>query len=201
MRSMTMVRTPGRVVGCYPKALVLAALLGCGDIEPVAPGDVLITDPAQLYRGLALEAAAITLSTTSPYNTILLRAMPRDAQGNPMAGLPAPTFRLQNPNDSVRVLLTPTGLATAVATTTGTGVRVIATLTSGSITHVDTARIAVKATADPPKLATLSIEPILPDSAIWSVPTAASILISLVGITNKLAAPRAADLARTADPR
>lgn len=144
-------------------------LVGCGTIEPVSPADPPITDPTQLYRQLTLNYPAVNLSTAPGYNTVQLRATPRDAQGNPMVGPSVLTFRTL---DTTKVLLRADGLVTALETTNA--VDVIAELTMGPVTHVDTARIQVTSLTEPPQLASLSIHPVAPDSAIWTTQRASA---------------------------
>lgn len=144
-------------------ALVLG-LIGCsGDTaRPYAP----ITDPAQLYMQLALNAGAVTLSTTPGYAIFQLTATPLNAMGEPMTGLPTPTFSYANPNDSTKVKLSSAGLLTAVAA--GTNIKIVASVTtSDNVKHIDTAFINVNATTDPPPaLAMLTLDPGPPDSTI-----------------------------------
>src|SRR5881394_3956609 len=134
-----------------PSFLGVLALLGlagglasCSDIEPVAPHEEPITDPTQLYMRLTLDHPAVNLSTEEGYKALQLRAIPREALGNPMTGLPAPMFKSR---DTTKVRVTADGLLTAEAT--ATGVEVIATLTAGPITHADTARVQVTDLATP----------------------------------------------------
>ncbi len=143
-------------------------LASCSSVEPVAPAAAPITDPAQLYMRLTLDHPAVTLSTAPGYQTLQLTATPRDALGNPMEGLPAPIFT--SLDDTTKVKVTPGGLVSAIGTASAPGLRVIATLTVGSVTHKDTALIQVTELADPPMLDTLSIYPLRSDDAVWSIP-------------------------------
>jgi hypothetical protein len=145
-------------------ALVAGGLGGCSSIEPVPPQKAPITDPTQLYMSLTLDHPAVTMDTAAGYNTLQLVATPRDAQGTPMPDLPAPTF---TSSDTTKVKVTPEGLVTAVAT--GSGITVTASLTVGPVTHLDSALVDVTSLATPPVLASLSIHPVPPDSAIWPV--------------------------------
>lgn len=151
---------------------VIGGLVGCSNIEPVAPVEAPITDPRQLYMQLTLDYPAANLSTSNTiasYHTLQLTAIPRDALGNAMVGLPAPTYRS---SDTTAVQVTPDGLVTAVGVTGA--VEVIAELTAGPVTHADTSVIQVTNLTWPPQLASLSIDPVLPDSAIWTVQTTLS---------------------------
>jgi len=86
-----------------------------------------------------------------------------DASGAPMAGFSAPTF---TSSDTANLWVTPTGQLQARGA--ATGITVIASLAaSDNIRHADTAMVNVNVTTDPPPvLASLSIHPIPPDSAV-----------------------------------
>lgn len=145
-------------------ALTVLALGGCSGLEPVEPFAP-ITDPAALFMALTLDHGAVNLSVAPPYDTDQLTATPRDAKGNPFAGLPAPTFRS---TDTTKVWVTPEGVLQARAA--GLNVRVIAELrTSDNILHADTAVVNVTSDPDPRLLDTLSIQPLTPEDAIWSM--------------------------------
>lgn len=143
-------------------SLAIVSLVGgCSNIEPVPPEETPITDPTQLYMSLTLDHPALNLSTVDGYNTQQLTAIPRDALGHAMLGLPAPSYKS---SDTTKVRVTPDGLITAVEA--ATGVTVSASLTAGPVTHSDVAYINVT-DLTPPVLASLSIHPVPPDSAIW----------------------------------
>src|SRR5689334_3667472 len=78
--------------------LLLLGLAGCGGLEPVAPYNGIITDPANFFQSLTLNYRAIVLSTAPGHNTFQLTATPRNALGQPMEGLPTPTFRASDTN-------------------------------------------------------------------------------------------------------
>ena len=141
---------------------VAGGMAGCGGVDPVASYAGPVTDPTLLYTSLTVDHPAITMSTVAPYDALQLTATPRDALGNPMTGLPAPMYLS---SDTTKVRVSADGMVTAVGTVIG--VRVIATLVAGPVSHVDTALIDVTNTATPPKLASLSIQPVAPDSAVW----------------------------------
>ena len=149
---------------CWRGTLALLGLIGCGSIEPVAPHEQPLTDPAQLYMGLTFDHPAVNLSTAAGYNTVLLTATPRDALGDPMPGLPAPTYFS---SDTTKIRVTADGLVTALET--GNGLKVTATLTDGLVTRTDETWINVTSLQAPPVLDTLSVQPLPPDSAVWSV--------------------------------
>jgi hypothetical protein len=127
-----------------------------------------VNDPARLYLTLTLEQRAVTLDTATGYNTWQLTAMPRDGRDEAMTGLPAPTFRLRTADDSTRLRVTPNGSVTALKA--GTNINVIAELTVPGpggypVRHADTARVTVKTQVPQLVPASLSIDPIPPDSA------------------------------------
>jgi hypothetical protein len=146
--------------------LAAAALVvgGCSGDAAVAPPPV--TDVSQTYWALTLDYHAVTVSTVAPYDTIRLTAIPRNAAGEPLSGLPAPTF---TSTDLERVQVDADGLVHARKV--GNKVRVVATLAHGNLVHADTVLITVTNTASPPVLATLSIHPVPPDSAKLAVST------------------------------
>lgn len=157
--------TPGRflVLRMLPLALGLLALglLACGsDVAAPTPS----RDASQLYWSLTLNHRAITLSTTAPHDTITLVATPRNGRGEPLEGLPAPTF---STTDLDWVSVSPEGVVRARARRNR--VRVIARLHANNDTHADTAFINIVNNASPPVLASLSAQPVPPDSAKFAV--------------------------------
>jgi hypothetical protein len=115
---------------------------------------------------LRLDHPAITMSTVPPYDILQLTAMPRNAFGDVMTGLPAPTYRS---TDTTKVLVTANGLLRAVGQ--ASQIQVIAELVHGPVRHADTAIINVDALADPPELGSISINPFLQDSFVWPMPS------------------------------
>src|SRR5690606_27228665 len=135
--------------------------------EPVATHES-ITDPNRLYMRLVLDHAAVNLSTAAPYDAIQLTATPFDATGAPITELAAPTFRLARLSDTISIQVTPDSLDRAIAA--ATDIEVIAELAGeGTVQHADTALINVTTTPAPPMLASLSIDPVPPDSAVWAM--------------------------------
>jgi len=146
--------------------LGVLALGACGDLEPVTPFEP-ITDGSKLYGSLALNHRAINLTLTAPYDTIRLTATPRNLLGEPMEGLPAPTFRSL---DTVSVKVTADGLVQARRVTAG--VQVIAEIVTGdNIRHADTAIVKVVDTPAPPQLGSLEIVFSDPEQAKWPMTT------------------------------
>ena len=145
------------VLGCLAAAPVLAALACAGDTA-VAPPPATKVD--SLYWALTLDHRAATLSTVAPYDTIRLTAMPRNVYGDPLSGLPAPTFTSL---DLDRAQVSADGLVHVIRP--GTGVPIVATLVVGNVRHADTALINVTSTTTPPMLASLTIHPDANDTA------------------------------------
>lgn len=141
-------------------ALGILLLGGCGDItkpEVFEPE----TSPEALYNSLTLDHRAINLSLVAPYDTIQLTATPRNMLGEPLSGLPEPTFRS---SDTVAVWVTPDGLVQARSA--AAGVQVIAeVVTADNIRHADTAFVSVTASPSVPELASLSISFASPEEA------------------------------------
>jgi len=141
----------------------MLALAGCSG-EEVA-GYQPISDPAKLYLTLTYDYRAITMAAVPPYDTLQLMVTPRDARGEPIEELPAPTFRLELPGDSIALRVDSlTGRLTALQPVQG--VHVIAELAAeGNVRHSDTATVNV--TPELQELATFSIHPTDADSAVW----------------------------------
>jgi hypothetical protein len=143
-------------------AVIAATTWSCADVPPYAP-HAMIRDPAQLYMTLTLNHEAVNLSTAAPYDTVTLIATPRNALGQPMDGLGQATFTSLDTNT---VTVTADGKLQARAP--GNDVRVIAELRGGeNVRQVDTAWVSVTDNPTPPHLATFSIHPVPPDSAVW----------------------------------
>ena len=149
-----------------PAALAILLVAGSNACNELDPADTFepITDPSQIFLSLTLNHKAINLSTVEPWNQVQLVATPRNAVGEPLAGLPPVTFRS---SDTTRVHVTEDGLVTARAA--GTNLTIVAEiLTSENIRRVDTARVNVIATA-PRQLATFTIQPEPPAEPIWAL--------------------------------
>ncbi len=178
--------------------LVALGAAGCGSITPVAPADRPVTDPERLFVRLAFDHPAVTMSTADDYRMLRLTATPRNPLGEAIADLPLPAYRS---TDETKVTVTPEGLVTALSATNG--VYVIADLTVGPIRHVDSSLVVVKATSTPPKLASISVQPVLPDTAIrpWQ-PNMVSLVpyLGSVASTNLNLIARAVDVTGTAIP-
>lgn len=153
-------RVPYLAASC---AAVMLALVGCGvDVaEPYVP----VTDAARLYFALTLDHKAINLSTVAPYDTIRLVATPRNAQGQALSGMAAPTFHV---SDTLSLRVGPDGLVQALQP--GQGMLVVAELTDGgNVRHVDTAVVNVSSEAAPPTLQSLSIHAVPPELPVRAV--------------------------------
>lgn len=143
-------------------ALVLPLAIACQSDRLQPPP----AQPEDLYWALEIDQGAVTLATTPPYNTLTLKVTPRNSRGEPLSGLPAPTFTSTDPD---RVLVTAEGMLVAVASTGSELVKVIATLVTDNLKHADTALVRVVDGAPPWVLGTFSIHPIPPDSAKTAV--------------------------------
>ncbi len=88
----------------------------------------------QTYSSLTLEPAAVSVGVGG---TTQLTATPRDQNGLPIAGLPAPTL---GSTDTSVVTVSATGLVTGVAPGTA---RVIASLMASGAIHADTSTVTV----------------------------------------------------------
>ena len=144
--------------------LGLPLALGCGSdhLTPAQP-----IDPEALFWDLELNHRAVTLSTTAPYDTLTLTATPRNHAGETLAGVPAPRYTT---SDDSRVLVTPEGVLVALKSTTPyQPVGVTARLTMDGMTHAATVIVKVVDDPAPPVLASLSIDPVPPDSAKRSI--------------------------------
>lgn len=148
---------------------------GCGDLKPVTPFEP-IRDGSELFGALTLNHRAVTLSMTSPYDTIRLVATPRNLRDEPLEGLPEATFRSV---DTMYVQVSPDGLVQARMPTSG--VPVIAELVTGdNIRHVDTAIVRVNAAVVPGSVASLKIESATPELSQLPMTTNADVIIELL---------------------
>lgn len=143
-------------------------LAGCSSLEPVA-SYAPTTDPAALFMALTLDYRAINLAAVAPYAEFQLTATPRDARGEAMSGLAAPTFRS---SDTTRVWVTPDGQLQARKS--GRNIKVIAELvTDENIRHADTAIVNVTTSTTPPMLDQLQIQP-AGGEALWYMQSSSS---------------------------
>lgn len=179
-----------RACGWRWRATLMAFVLtaaGCAGDGLQQPSFV---DGNEVYWALELDQRAITMSTTSPYDTLTIVAVPRKAGGAPIAGLPKPTYVSM---DFKHVTVTPEGVLVAVAPT-DEPVGVIATLTVGNLKHADTAWVRIVDNPSPTLLGSFSIHPIPPDSAKVAMPGnlgfASSVFLNkLVHATDATGAP------------
>lgn len=141
-------RPRGRWFGGVAVVMLLAASACSGEVA-VAPPPA--TDLQEFYWALTFDHHAVTLSTVAPYDTLTLTATPRNIDGEPLSGLPTPTF---TSTDLERVQVSSEGVVQAIAP--GNQIPVIATLAHGNVVHVDTVLVTVTNTASPPVLDSLS---------------------------------------------
>jgi len=172
----------------YLGVLTLCTLMlaGCGEVRRATPFEP-VTDGTKLFGALTLDHRAINLSTTAPYDTIRLTAIPRNMRGEPLEGLPAPTFRSA---DTVSVWVTEDGLVQARRATSG--VAVIAELVTGdNVRHADTAIVKVTAAATPPQLASFEITFDTPELAEWPMTSESGQLVEFLFLLAGLPSPAA----------
>lgn len=125
-----------RIPALVLSVLVSAALAACGS-DTTGPAPV----PAdQLFWAIHLNARAITLALTQPYDTVQLTATPVTPTGTPLPDAGVVSYQAL---DST-VAVNPTGLVTAHYVTGLT--HVVASLTVHGVTHVDTTFFAVTPT-------------------------------------------------------
>lgn len=147
----------------------LTAMLACGADSPVSAGRDLNT----LYWSLTNDVKAAVVVVGDTQRVV---ATPRNAYGDAIPGLPAPTFQSVDPT---KVTVTANGLVTGVAATTGT--QIIATLTAGGVTSVDTSVIAV--TAQRQAIRTFSIHPTSPADTLVIINAIKMIPLSIMDST------------------
>lgn len=114
---------------------------------------------------ITLDHPTVTLSTMAPHNTLQLSLTQHDTLGRPVTGQLSPIYRSL---DTSRVQVTTDGLMTALQE--GTNIQVIAGLKNRPMVVADTMLVNVTALAAPPRLRSLSIAPVSPDSGMWAMP-------------------------------
>ena len=112
------------------------------------------TDAAHLYYQLTLNADAITMALTPPFDTLQLIVTPLSATGAAIADSGVTTW---TSSDSTSVRVSPTGLLTALAVTSGVTVTVQRTI--GTITQKMEAVVNVNDTTSVPRVARLTMQP------------------------------------------
>lgn len=148
-------RARGCVIG---GVALLATMISCGK-EQAATSP---SDGSKLFWSLTLDQHAVNLSTVSPYDTATITATPRTADGSLYPDAPPVQYVS---TDLEHVQVTANGQLLAIAP--ANGIPVIATMSSGNLTHVDTAYVTVVSGSAPPVLQSFSIHPVPPDSSIW----------------------------------
>lgn len=152
-----------RFASGFASVVMAMAFGGCGEVKMPEPFEP-VTDASKLFMGVTLNHRAINLSTVSPYDTFRLVLTPWNGLGEPMNGLPAPTF---HSSDTTKVWVTPDGLLQARAP--GAEVNVIAEiLADGNIRHADTAWVSVIDHA-PPEVKTFRIVRDPETPTVWSI--------------------------------
>jgi plastocyanin len=120
-----------------------------------------IPEPAELYWTLDFNHRAVRLSIKAPYDTLTVAAVPRNYLGAPLTGLPAPQY---TSGDATKVAVTGDGVLQALEASSQT-IPVVARLTVGNLTHVDTVLVQAVDVDPPPVLGSFSIHPVPPDTA------------------------------------
>lgn len=145
------------------------AAIACGGDNGAAP----VSDLVRSFWAVRLNAHAINLALTAPYDTVQLTATPVTVDGTPLSGV----GQIQYSAGDSSLTVSASGLVTAHYTTNSTFL--IATLTVGNLTLADTAVVQVTATAPSSSLATFSIHPVAPDSAkaAVNVPKTATVTV------------------------
>jgi plastocyanin len=168
--------------------LVSAIAVACSVLGTIGCTNDALTRPSvkvnALYSALVLDHHAVTLSITSPYDTVRIVATPENPFGAALPGLGPVTF---TSSDLARMRVSEDGVVQALAA--GEAIPVVATLRSENLTHVDTVFITVTSDAAPSPLAALSIHPVPPDSAKVGI-----------GFVNKQLLARAVDVASDSMP-
>ena len=106
--------------------LLIAPLMLACESDSLKPAP--LVDESQIYWRLELDRHTALMSTTPPYDTLTIAAIPRNAAGEPIAGLPTPQYISM---DLEKVRVTPEGVVHAIATTTAQTL-VVATLTTNN---------------------------------------------------------------------
>lgn len=134
-------------------------LLGCGS-ESLRPDAV--NEPPDMFWRLEVDHPSVVLSNTAPWDTLTVQAIPTNYAGDPLAGLPIPTFTSQN-SDQVEVSATGQLIGKAP---TPQPVWVLGSLTVDNLRQTDSVLVQVADNAEPPVLTHFAIDrPIPPDSA------------------------------------
>jgi hypothetical protein len=152
--------TPPGIAGLVFSVVLL---LGCGGDPVTSFAPSTGGDAAGLYWALTLDRHAVMLSTAAPYDTILITAIPRDADGHPLTGLGEVTYSSANPE-----VLQVTAGGVVKALKAGSA-EINAELATANVRHTDRMFVSVTEDVVPPTLATLSIRPEPPDSTTWAV--------------------------------
>jgi hypothetical protein len=112
------------------------------------------------FWAVTLNDHALTMSTVAPYDTLRLIATSSDVNGNLAQGLAMPIYTSSDIKD---VQVDSTGLVHALGS--ASMVVVTVTVSNGTYSLADTAYVNVTNVAPPSPLASLSIQPVPPDSA------------------------------------
>jgi plastocyanin len=124
----------GMVSGVGPGTATITATLTAGGATRTAVATVTVTPPAPVFTTLALAGGTVAVGATLP-----LAATALDQNGQPMGGLPAPSYVT---SDASRATVSAAGVVTGVAAGSAT---ITASLTAGGVTRTATATVTVTA--------------------------------------------------------
>ncbi|HEX8359236.1 MAG TPA: Ig-like domain-containing protein [Longimicrobium sp.] len=125
----------GMVTAVAPGSAIITATLTAGGATRTATVSVTVTPRPAAFTTLALTGGTVAVGATLP-----LTATALDQNGQPMTGLPAPSFVT---SDASRATVSGAGVVTGVAAGTAT---ITASLTAGGVTRTATATVNVTAT-------------------------------------------------------
>lgn len=145
--------------------MTLLAVLGlsaCAGDKSLAPPP---RDSALSYWSLRIDHSAIQMSVVPPYDTVQLSAIPFTLDGDPwITSEASDSVLVASPTrwystDSATIRVSSTGLVSAIGTTDGRRIYVVATRQINRKTHVDSALVQVDNLALPPTIKSFSVRP------------------------------------------
>lgn len=162
MRDRMAVRVKRVGLACVG-GVALACGLGCSD----SAADLITTPPAdQVFYALRFDQHMITMSTTAPYDTLVLRVVALNGDGTPLGTQPAIT--LVGGDSAVRVTPLDGGRFLVTGRTVAYRVAVVATARAYNTKRTDTAYVTVTDIATPPRVVSCSVHPAPGDSTVFA---------------------------------
>lgn len=148
-------------VGLIAALALAAASVACVDgTKTVAPAPAVNND-STFYWSLALKRSAILMAKN---DTLQLEPVPLNARGEPLPASAMAGATVKYTSSNLQIAnVSDSGLVRALST--GSLIRVIAALTIGRVTHIDTATITITATRPALPLDSVTIHPATGDSA------------------------------------